>query len=36
MIPLLNAWLDDYRAVAEIALQDQPQKLEALQFGAIP
>jgi hypothetical protein len=32
----LDAWLDDYRAVAEIALQDQPQKLEALQFGAIP
>jgi hypothetical protein len=32
----LDAWLDDYRTVAEIALQDQPQKLESLQFGAIP
>lgn len=31
----LDAWLRDYRAVAKIALQGQPQTLEALQLGLV-
>jgi hypothetical protein len=31
----LDAWLDHSSTIAKIALQGQPQKLEALQFGAV-
>ncbi len=31
----LNQWLADYKAVARIALRDDPQQLEKLGFGAV-
>ena len=31
----LDDWLGDFREVAAIALADQPQQLEALQFGVV-
>jgi hypothetical protein len=35
-IEALDDWLADFRAVARLALEDDPQLLEALQLGAIP
>ena len=35
-IAALEAWLADFKVVARLALQDQPQLLEALSLGAIP
>ena len=31
----LDEWLDDFREIAEVALEDDPQQLEALGFGAV-
>jgi hypothetical protein len=35
-IEALDNWLADFRVVARIALEDDPQLMEALQMGAIP
>ncbi|MCP4598862.1 hypothetical protein [Neptuniibacter sp.] len=32
----LHEWMSEFKAIATIALADDPQLLEALQFGAIP
>lgn len=32
----LDQWLADYKAIAEVALADSPQRLEQLGFGAVP
>jgi hypothetical protein len=35
-IEALDDWLADFRVVARIALEDDPQLMEALHMGAIP
>ncbi len=35
-IDALDVWLSEFRTVARIALADNAQMLEALQFGVVP